>query len=469
MDDIPGGQPGLLPIGSVNRPLRVEIPKWMNSMPMPGAPEILRFYWGETLEVEKEWTAPVPPADLILEVESRHALEGTHRLWYEVMTFNGEWIDSEERVITTDRTPPTLGSDNGRLVFPPEIVKDGITADYLEENEDVVQATVPDYDATPGDTLRWYWDTQFEDDALVSSRVLAQADMGLPIMLDFPGDLIRARGDGTRMARYQVRDRAGNMGLMAGYVSLNSTANAPQRTFPWMKLQEAVGTGQEQLLEPHKVARGGTLVISAETDLREGDTVTVQWCDPDSPGAYQTSTPVSPGGREFHIPMENMAFFIAKTVPMHYDVVDAKGRTYTSEPRRVKIDRMDPGMLQPVQCKEAQGSDRISLAAVPAGGATLTLAKWQLVTADQHIMMRIEGSDNDLKPVTHLSIDKRALTAAEVAGGIGNDGKVVIPRAFLTGLKLNFPLYIKVFVSFDRGATWPPLQNFPVTTLTVAA
>ncbi len=467
MNDIPGGQPGLLPVSTLNRPLRVEIPKWPNSMPLPGAPEKLHFYWNDTLEVQKEWTATVQPADLILQIDSRHAQEGTHRLRYEVMTWNGEWADSEARVITTDRTAPTLGGDNGRLVFPPEIVRDGVTADYLEENADTVQARVPDYDAAPGDTLRWYWDTQFEDDALVASRELTQADIGQPVMLDFPGDLIRGRGDGTRMARYQVRDRAGNMSAMAGYVTLESTANAPQRTFPWLKVDEAVGTGEEQQLEPHKAARGATLVISADTDLREGDVITVQWGEPESPGAYRTSSPVTPGGRAFLVPLENVAFFITKTVPMHYEVVDAKGRAYVSDIRRVKIDRMNPSMLQPVQCKEAQGSDRISLASVPAGGATLTLAKWQLITADQHIMMRIDGSDKDLKPVTHMSIEKRPLTAAEVAGGIGNDGKVVIPKAFLTGLKLNFEIHIKVFVSFDRGVSWPPVQNFPVTTLNV--
>jgi hypothetical protein len=463
LDDIPGGEPNLLRVDDLDAPLRVEVPMWQNSTPMPDLPERLEVYWNGVKFLEKEWEVPVPPNDLILQVTGLHAQEGTHRIHYRVMTFNMEWADSEVRVITVDRTPPALAGNGGRLQFD---VTD-VTEEYLEDNGDRLVAQLPAYTSVkPGDEIRWYWDTDFEDDQLVDVRTLTQDDIGKPLELTFPGEMIRERGDGTRMARYRVWDRAGNASAFAGYVNLEVTANQPPRTFPWPDIEDDVGNGQEVTLDPMKALSGATVIIPAAADLRDDDEVWVQWGAKDAPGSYRTQTPLTPGGYEFRIPKEHVAFHIAKTVPVHYEVIDRKGRVYVSPERSVKMGRLTG--LQAVQVEGLSGIN-LSLATVPATGTKLTLPKWPLIGTDQFITIQIDGSDANMQPKSHKAIDQRRLTAAEVTNGIGKDGTVVIPKAFLSGLKLNFQFTVKAFVSFDQGATWPTLPNFPTTSINLIA
>ncbi|MEE6443338.1 MULTISPECIES: hypothetical protein [Pseudomonas] len=61
--------------------------------------------------------------------------------------------------MTIDEVAPVLGDNQGSLVFDEEVLRDGVTARYLENN--VLQALVPRYQ-TPAvaDTLIVYWDRE---------------------------------------------------------------------------------------------------------------------------------------------------------------------------------------------------------------------------------------------------------------------------------------------------------------------
>ena len=463
LPDIPGGEPNLLPVASLDAPLEVKVPAWLPSLPQPTLPERLWVFWDGQLVAEREWTAPIPADDLVLLLQALPLQEGAHELRYRVMVYNQEETDSEPITVTVDRTPPALGGNGGRLAFDTTVV----TAEYLEQNQDRLDGQMPDYNPMrPGDAIQWYWDSRFQEDALVDTRVLVLEDIGQTVVLPFSGDMIRARGDGTRMARYRLQDRAGNRSEFSVYVDLEVSADDPPRTFPWPRIKDALGSGLEVSLDPLKAASGATVVIPDEADLREGDEVWVQWAAQDAPGSCRTNTPLSPGGYEFRIAKECVAFHIGRTLPVHYEIIDRKGRLHTSDERRVKL-----GLLSGLQAVQVAGLSGInlSLATVPEAGTRLTLNAWPLISADQFITIQIDGSDSALQPRSHRAIDQRQLTAVEVDDGIGKDGTIVIPKQFLAGLKLNFPFTVKAFVSFDLGQTWPSFPNFPTASINLVA
>ena len=458
LQDIPGGQPNLLPITALDAPLRVEIPMWLISDPLPGFPERLQVYWNGVMFHEDEWTAPVPPADLVLQVADLHQSHGTHRLFYRVMINTGVWADSLELELTVDRAPPTLGGNGGRLQFDTS----DVTPEYLEQNQDRLVGQVPDYTTLqPGDVIRWYWDTRFDEDQLVSSRTLTEQDVGKPLELIFDGEFIRLHGDGTRMARYRVQDRAGNLSTYSGYVDLDVSASRPAREFAWPHIKNSSGTGAKVTLDPLKTTPGGaTVEIPASAQIRDDDVVWMQWGERDAPGSFRTDATISPGVYHFNVPKEYVAFHIGRTLAVHYEVIDALGREYVSQPRQVEVLKIPAENFTDIQCEGTAGNDGLSLAAVPATGAKLTLAPWVMISADQFITIKVEGLSAGGAMVTHTVTDKRQLTAAEVIDGIGKDGTTVISKAFLSGLQFHADFNVQVTVSFNLGQNWPSTPNF---------
>lgn len=456
--DIPGGEPNLLPIAALEGPLRVEIPMWLISDPQPGFPERLEVYWNGVVFHEDEWTAAVPPADLLLNVQDLHQQHGSHSVYYRVMISTGVWGDSEEIELTVDRVPPTLGGNGGRLGFDTTEV----TAEYLEQNGDELIGQVPDYNTLrPGDVISWYWDTRFEEDQRVNTRTLTEDDVGKTLELVFDGNTIRALGDGTRMARYRVLDRAGNASSYASYVNLEVSAHQPEREFGWPNIKNATGTGAKVSLDPLKTTQGGaTVEVPASAQIRDDDVVWVQWGERGAPGSFRSDVIVSPGVYHFVVPKEYVAFHIGRTLGVQYEVTDALGREYVSAPRQVEVLKIAPENFTNVQCEGVSGSGSLSLAAVPATGAKLTLAPWVMISADQWITIKVEGLSASGTGVMHTVIDKRQLSAAEVSDGIGKDGLTVIPKTFLAGLKLDTDFNVQVTVSFNQGQNWPSTPNF---------
>lgn len=466
MDNLPGYEPNLLPLSAFDGPLEISIPMWPVSNPQPGAPERLWVYWNGMLIHEDEWTAQVPPQDLLLRVTELHHQHGSHQLDYTVMSTNGEEVGSIELIVTVDRVPPTLAGNGGRLQFDTSEV----TEEYLEQNQDALKATLPNYtEVKPGDVITWYWDTDANDNILAGTRTLTPADIGKPLELVYEGELIRLQGDGTRMARYQVHDRAGNAGPHSSYVNLTVSANVPPRDFGWPNIKEATGSNETVNLDPLSAAQGATLEVPAAANIRDDDKVWAQWGPVDESGSYRTDVQINPDTYAYRIPRNKFVFHMGKTVPVTYEVIDNKGREYTSKARKVNVLRVPSNHFTIIQCEGLPGNATLSLAAVPAAGARLTLDPWMMISPDQCITIEVDALTAGNVPTTHTVIDKRQLTATEVEQGVGMDGKVVIPKAFLSTLMLNSPFSVLVSVSFDLGQTWPLMPNFPRLDVTLVA
>lgn len=461
LNDIDGGETNLLPRSVLGAPLRVEIEMWQNSSPSPSDPETLILYWGGDEVESKTWTSDVLPQDLIFLVPVTFLQEGQFEIGYDVTLHTGQPTSAEPLTVTIDKTPPVLGSPSA-LIFPGEVVSDGVTADYLDNNGDQVLAGVPPYvEAKPGDVIEWYWDETLAENYLAGTKTLLLADVGKPILVPFGGDMIRARGDGQYHAHYRVTDRAGNISLASDTVTLPVDASPIPRHLPWPEVEDASGSGDTITLDPLRTTFDGATVIIPDTaDIRPNESASVQWAQPGVTGAYTATAPTSPDGREYKVPKEYIAAHMGKTIPVHYNVTKTDGGVLQSQQRNLRMLTISQDRFPIIQCEERSGGT-LPLSQVPEEGARLTLVRWVLMSTDQLITIRAGGLDLQGSPVEHTVLEAHRVTEQELADGIGQNGDVRIPKPFLNQLKRDFPFRIEVFVSFDLGDTWPPIPNFP--------
>lgn len=250
---LPGGG-WLLPAAGVGKPLPVLVPMWPDSAPTEERKETIQLNWGVESVVSRTFSAPFDPDNEIfrkLDVPYIHMFdEGTYELRYQLLITGEPSQSSEALTITIDATAPELNKDSA-LIFPEEVVRDGVTARYLTENSDQVVATVPPYtDPAPGDVITAYWDSTEGEAQLAVTRTLTAGDYQEPITLTFDGDMIRARGEGTRWVRYRITDMAGHQTDWADYVALKVLEDAPADGLapPWFNAGDIADAEDNTLL-----------------------------------------------------------------------------------------------------------------------------------------------------------------------------------------------------------------------------
>jgi len=461
LDDIDGGDSNLLPREAWLVPLRIEFPMWNNSAPAPGYPERLVLLWNGSAIGERTWTAPVQPEELFLKVEPLWLTEGRHTLEYQVTIYNSETAASQPLTITIDKTAPVLGDDFGRLLFADRVIAEGITVAYLEEHGDQVLAEVPPYErAVPGDVVDCYWDSEPFEFNHAGSRVLTLADMGQPLCLAFTGELIRDRGDGPRYVHYRVSDRSGNLSPEARPVTVHVEATPLPRELRWLDVDKAVGSGALIELDPLAVESGTLALLHSEVLLHPRESVWVQWGEPGRVGALRAQMNLASEPRRCPIPTRNIAPFMGKTLPLNYEVVGPE-QTWLSTPREVRVAKFSGG-FPTIQCREVSGNV-LRLSSVPSAGAALSLAPWFMIATEQRVNITVVGVYANGQSALWRVLNQHQVTSAEVFSGIGAQGNVTIPRAFLQQLQRNQVFRVRVHVSFDGGETWPPetAPNFP--------
>lgn len=475
LENIPGGEPDLLPKDGWLRPLRVEFELWTDSVEIPGTTDVMLLILNGDVDNpvdRKEFHgtgSPIDPALLFLEVPVNKLEEGAHSLVYRLIPWNDPTTFREclPHRFTVDKTAPILATDS-KLIFPSEILPPNkLTARYLELHDDEVKARLPAYTAPrPGDRITWYWGIGPGDFNKAGVIVLNANDYSTPIDIVIKGELIRDRGDGPRFVMCQIDDRAGNPSPYSAFVELTVDAKPIPRNLPWPSVEKASGTGQLQTLDPLENQSGAVVVIPDTATIHPGESAWVQWGVPGSVGAHQASRPINAGERRYAIPMPSVAAFIGKTLPVSYFVVESPGKDLPSEERRLAVKPVPKERFPTVQCEGLSGGS-LSYARIPDTGARIHLAAWTLMTTDQHIEIRIYGISRLGIEVYHQAIRPRAVSQPELSGGVN----ATVPKAFFDGLRRDTPLTGRVYVSFDGGTTWPPFAapNFPFLQLTFTA
>ncbi|QHE96676.1 hypothetical protein ACKUFS_12340 [Pseudomonas cannabina] len=448
LPDVPGGEPNLLPSSAWLVPLRVDFLMWQNSEPTPVNPEYLRVYWNDVLLEEKVWTEPVQPVDLFIMIEQHYLGEGRHQLRYSVETANQVQTESETLVFFIDKTAPVFEGE-GALIFPEEIIRDGLTAAWLDAHGNTVLAEVPAYySPSPGDLVIWYWSSTPTGSEHTGTLTLEASDLGGAINIAFDRQLILESGDGMRYVSYRLKDRSGNAGPRALAVSLLVCAQPVPSVLPPPRVQKASGSASASTLDPLDAYQGAVVSIPENAVIVPGDTVRVQWAEPGSVGSFRTEIADS---RLFNIPSTQIAQHLGKSIPVYYEVFEKSADSpYLSDRHALSI--MGMTGFPVVQCDKVSGG-RLSLQDIAEGGyARFTLDSWSFMGTDQFLTIEVQGvssADNELLIVSVLDEYPVPRVGDKIDAG-------VISKTDLKAFKIGTQLDIRVRVSFDQTLSWQP-------------
>jgi hypothetical protein len=459
LDDVDGGQEGLLPKSTQGQPLRVEFAPWTNTDPSPEFPESVELFWNARSVDTKVWTAPIASGDYYIDVPSSWLTHGRHEVEYLLTLGSSQTEESEVRILTVDIEPPMLDSSS-QLIFPSEVsLPNAITAAYLADpaNEDKVLATLPDYNEIKvGDVIIWYWELSPGGREIADTWTLGPDDLGKMLRLPFSGELLRSSGNGTRYATYRVRDRAGNESVLSRDVSLNVNIRPPtQRKYPTVK--QATNTNATGVLNPFLGSAGVTVVVEA-SEVDPGEEVTVDFVGLGGEagvGSVSGVKPTIPGGLEFAIP----ASVVAANIPVNGDGRQVEVHYWAghdvqhSAVYSLSINAFATDALGQVACLQAQVGvpATLSKAAVTAnGGANLEIEKW--VYQDPAQLMKVwaiaSGTRTDFIDGVLLGIDGTFTT--------------LVPQDYVIGQPLNSTLSLYASVSFDGGHSYIPFKTLPL-------
>lgn len=436
----------------------------------------MEYFWDDQSIGTKVWIAPIDPGDLYFEVPEDLLVHGRHEVRYEVTLRNQFTEPSAIRVLTVDTVSPLLNTDS-KLIFPPEILPPNkLTAQHLEP-DDWIEPGVPPYiSPCVGDHITWYWDISSSGTTVGGTKVLTEQDYDKPLKLRIEGDWIRARGDGDWNVWYTVKDRADNGPTGQSAVQmLHVNAQPVPRTLPPPKVVEASGNGWpvRGTLTPTDATDGVNIILNPESVIYPDEVPRVQWAVKNELGAH-LADPVTPGEWKYKIPKEFMAPHFGKVIPVTYLFEDKLGKPYESDPYTLTVLNYPNDRLQAPQ--SADGNP-LSLVAIPAAGASITLRKWPFSAVGQRISILVEGlEDASGKTIRIAALDKHEVNQDQAGAGIAKGEALVAKADFLSKIRIGTQLTVKAYVSFDNGLTWngqpepnPAVAQFPWLRVTLVA
>ncbi|RON11635.1 hypothetical protein [Pseudomonas frederiksbergensis] len=447
LEDVPGGDPNLLPQAKTDDDLKVWFELWANSDPSLGDESVELFFDDGHADI-RVWDAPIEVSDRFVTLPQRmlRGNDGQHRLRYEVTGYNGEADDSLELVISLDTTAHVLATDS-RLIFPPEVSPPPkkITAAYLADpaNSDQVEAKLPDYNEKKvGDVITWYWEEFPDSEDVVDTLTLDPTNIGHPLLLSFKGDMLRDRDNGMRYATYRVRDRAGNESTPSANVRIQvEILPPPLRRHPTVEeAQNGVGTA---VLDPLFYGVSGvTVMIPRQDDEGQGHKREVYWRGYGDLGSHHALEPAPSDPSRFPIP--------ATAIPANIGANRMVEVTYRvngepeSDPLRLTVRAIAASKFMQIDCPQAaRGSPlKLSRNAVPPGGTDLTLAAWVYQAQTQLINIWLTAASLP---------DETIRSAWPVTRGIN---RATLPKSYLERLSINSIFRVNVSVSFDGGDSY---------------
>jgi hypothetical protein len=457
LDNIPGGEPNLLPEAATHDDLKVWFELWEHSDPKLGEESVELFLDDNPDPVDRRtWEgADIEPSDQYVTLFQRflRGNDGRHRLHYKTQGYNHETDTSAVLVITLDTTAPILAV-NSQLLIDPYIIEKGLSEQYLIDHGGVVTVRVPPYtEPNPGDkiTAKWLNENNGQYEEVIKD--LTRDDYEDPIFIDFPEALIRIVGDGMRSISYHVADRAGNETAESTAVSFQvAVVRAPHFVpYPW--ITEIEGSPTEYAnLDPQRTTSGATAKIPDDAVYYNDDVVHMQFGEPDTVGAIPI--PVPWGTKQVRIPSANIAAMFDKRVPVYYDLVLAD----TSEKQSGTL-TLDIGSLAAhrfiVPQLEAPFTDPVSKASIPAAGVPVLQRPWVYISDVCLVTITVSGSNTRREWVSEIVLNRHRVQPAQVTGGV----RVSLPQNFMRSLASHQRFTVETQVSFNEGGKWITFQQ----------
>ncbi|MFU2326195.1 hypothetical protein [Pseudomonas sp. NFX98] len=445
LEEVDGGQEGLLPLSVQGKPLKIEFERWTNTDPSPEYPETVELFWnGSTLE--KTWTAPIAEDDHFIEVPADWLFDGVHHVHYLLTLHTGQTEPSAVRVLTVDTEPAELDAES-KLQFD----TDTIDQKYLDEHENVVRVEVPLHSPrTVGDVVVATWENPLNG-AIEEYRTepLTKYNYQYPIYLEFDKDLILKSGDGKRQVSYRVEDRAGTVSAESVPAELLVAVIRAPRYLPNPWVIEIGGLPSDWgSLKPENTLRGATVSIPEEAIYYDDDRLEVQFGEPGVIGSI--TVPVVAGAREVSIPKESIAAYLNSSLSVTYLVHLQDGTTEPSRPLTLAIDAYPASRLPGAQLV-APHSDPVYKSLITAG-LPLFQRKWAYISTQCLITITVTGTGTDGQPKSATIVNAQPVTNAQVTEGV----LATVPLAFMYSLKDDARFRVQTQVSFNNGRSWFP-------------
>lgn len=279
-------------------PLRVEVQElWPGADILdPGEVTKVTWLWDNDVVGSKELTAPYDAADLpsvageipviLLDVP------GLHSLQYTVELIPGNVTEPSFPIqIDVDKVAPNQGQAGARMIFPQEIIDDGVTDAYLLANGDRVVAIVPPWpDIRLEDVVEAFLTLlptfrssrpRYRAQDVVAQVEITQAHKdGAPIELIFEGDYLRTLLSNREYSvQYRLKDRAGWEGPASRSATLLIALTVTPVIFPAPEVPQAFGAGAngridlEDAREPGGVYMNILEIVGADA----GDVIQPSW------------------------------------------------------------------------------------------------------------------------------------------------------------------------------------------------
>ncbi|MGY4495146.1 hypothetical protein [Pseudomonas sp. TE3610] len=451
----PGDEVNLLLNRYHDDPLVVTIPQWTAGS---NTEEYLSVFVDDIPVIEnKQLTIPHDPAEFVVTIPARFfAAEGVHTLWYSYINDVGNSKESIETVVTIDKTPPGNNAPIGALIFPPEVVADGITAEYLGSHNDEVIASVPAYlGAKRGDYVTWYWGTTPpSNEDLPDGTTAGIIDVNAPVTITIPGDVIRAKGAGQKAAPFVIHDRANNIREVFGVPYIPVELLPP----PFGLLAPLVPLADDGLIDLADAQLGVEVNIPDYQGYDPSDYYEVEW-----DGIVQAITPITTPS--FTIPWASLSSKgpgpRAVIVKYYVKRTATSLVRYPSPELTVNVDFRAPGP-DPI----VPGPNPLLLPVTVRGGAwqagdpdnKLTIAdRGQPATATVELAAKIE--DDDVLTLHWGTFPGAAATVTINGESEGDEVTFTVPWNVINQGGFN------EFVRVDYTVSRPGLPNVQLSTL----
>ncbi|WP_228759377.1 hypothetical protein [Pseudomonas neuropathica] len=225
LDDEADDSPNQLHSSFQGFPLKVQIPRFAEANDPNDVQGYLELMWNGTSirSTRLPFTTPVDSAttefDLVLP-QGYTSASGPHELSY-VLNFGGNPSAVTPLEINIDTTAPVAF---GKATVPPEVERDGITKQYLDDNGFVL-ITIPNYGSKKlGDFVECYFGSSLPTPTLVGELTIT--DVTVPITFQLTPALV-GNDEGLRSIFYYLSDRKGNRNTPQYYTELNVTLTDP--------------------------------------------------------------------------------------------------------------------------------------------------------------------------------------------------------------------------------------------------
>jgi len=454
LPDIENGQRNLLPITAQSEPLRLNLGGWADG----GHTSTVSILLDGSVVPGADKDIPAGAEDderFTLLPQKFFNADGVYSISYHVHNLLGDG-GSFAQEFEVDLTPPQLAVASAPL-FP----QTEITERYLEEHENQVIVTVPDYvEIWAGDTVYYSLSRDAGAPNIIGHKTWSREEIAAPPLTYIikSEDFIKL-GDGEHYALYSITDRAGNVSANSLITTLNVTATPKPRWLPHPVLNEATGAGNNQTINPKFVNGDLTLTIPEEAVIKEGDILMALWGEPGTAGAEQT-LPDS-DITEFTIPFKWFPAQIGKTITVKYQVINGDKVVAESDDLLLTVEKITQGEFGAISCTEPvlSGLNMKLSEAFTKGGARFAIEDWPFMAAGHRFNVHVNGINNNNEPLTTVLLNNHKVTQPEVDQEyVGK--QLEYKELSLYGLNQKF--YVETKISYDDGETWIPFGTLNI-------